>query len=176
MYTIVSEQLSFLRRELADFLPEPLMESLESHLEWAHRREDGLVVSVMFWWLYASFDTFRQMVHEVEMKANPHIRDVTLLKISKFVIERISALKSSPFEPGNARALFLDFYAHMNLGVNVRHPAVLDKRPFDPSAMSVGQDPMLLATRADREVMTRVQQDIDRMKQELREQEEELRR
>lgn len=180
MFFIVQEQLSFLRRELAgDLLQKRILDILDEHLSWAKRSGRSMVAFVVFWWLYASFDSFRQLVHEVEMRSNPRVKDTTLLKIFKFTLDRVSSLKSIAFEKQNVTVIFAQFHAYMNLGVNVRHPAILEKRPFDPELVVVDKktlvpvDPITLASGPDRQVIARVLQDVERQQASDRKGEEE---
>lgn len=171
IYDIVLKKLDFLKTELGEFIQTALLASLKDHVEWAKRNNHPLIPFVMFWWLYYSLDAFRDMINEIELKANPRTKQSMLFRIERFVSSKISALKTSPFEPRNVTAILTYFYATMNLGANVRHAAFLDKRPSDPARIGEIQkaniSPLNLAPSNDFEVIVRVVKHIREMNKEI---------
>lgn len=133
MFHIVTRMLEYMKNA-DDYVSTELLDMILERVEWARKRGDQpRVAFLVFWKLYTTWMDFQEMVHDSERAYNPlqsTARD--FLHVATFATQTMDQLCSSAFMPCNIQKLLLTFQRHMDAGLNLRMPAVLQSEPLDP--------------------------------------------
>jgi hypothetical protein len=142
--------LGFLRRVGMQFYGprwpdgKDLLNQLEDQLDWAIEKKQALLISLYFWWIYASVHEITRAVDEVERRARPWISDATLTRVREFARRCIWEMRWCAFLPENTNYVLRKLRDTLIVGVVLLDDHSLNIR--EPEARAVIKDKDVMPT------------------------------